>query len=356
MKKYFILFGLILLSLSVITVKAQNYLVRSTIYWTSPVMSEREAKCVSYYSVAIIDGENMVNNPEAVRLIKRLNSSIKLICYSNPMELFSPMVSPRPMQAALAKEILEKYPQWILKTSSGQNVVFYPKMIMLNLSLNCPRINGKNCIEFLAKKQLEILKDTLVWNGYFMDNAGGNISWVNNRIDSDNNKIADDSTSIDRAWYGGISSYASLIKKGMRKGNLLIGNKGSLDFVDLFDGKTVDLFDGKTFENWPNDHLGGTKDWGWHKCMTNARHTGAYTIFLVKSKDLMFGLASALLTDNVYIGVGQDNPTVHPEFMIDLGKPLSQAGKNDSCYFRLYEKGKVEVFPSKRMGRITMKK
>lgn len=347
MKKIFAFLSLLGLIFIALAAKSQNYLVKSAGYWTSPVMNEREAKSMSYYPLVIIDGENMINNRENLELMKKFNSNIKLICYSNPMEIFSPMAQPRPIQTVLAKEIREKYPQWLLKTASGQNVVFYRGMIMLNLSENCPRVNGRNCAEFLAAKQLEILEDP-IWDGYFMDNAGGNISWVNNQIDADNNKIADDSLSLDRAWHQGVYNYASLIKKGMKKGNLLLGNKGSLDFIDLFDGKF--------FEKFPNDYLGGKKDFGWHKCMTNARSTGQYTIFLVESRDLLFGLASALLTDNVYIAVSQNNPVVHSEFRIDLGKSLGQAGKNDSCYFRLYEKGKVEVFPSLRKGRITMKK
>ena len=325
--------------------KAQNYIVKSVIYWTSPVMNEREALCLSYYKIAIIDEENIKNNEQELKLIKKLNRNIKLICYSNPMELFSPMVSPRPIQTALAKEILGKYPEWLLKTSLGDNVVYFPGMIMLNLSQNCPVIRGKKCSEFLAEQQLIILKDS-IWDGYFMDNSGGNISWVNPQIDSDNDKIADDSTSLDHAWLNGIKSFATIIKNGMRKGGLLLGNKGSLDLVNLFDGKT--------FEKFPNDYLGGKKDFGWHKSMNNARQTGTYTVFTVEPGDLMFGLASALLLDHVYIGVGQNNPIIHSEFREDLGMPLDQADKNDSCYYRLYKNGRVEVFPSQRRGKIVM--
>lgn len=336
-----ILFSYILLIILIISVKAQNYIVKSVIYWTSPVMNEREALCLSYYKIAIIDEENIKNNEQELKLIKKLNRNIKLICYSNPMELFSPMVSPRPIQTALAKEILGKYPEWLLKTSIGDRVVFYRGMIMLNLSENCPVIRGKKCSEFLAEQQLITLKDS-IWDGYFMDNAGGNISWLNHMIDSDSDKIPDDSISLDHAWLKGIKSYALKIKNGMRKGNLLLGNKGSLDLVDVFDGKT--------FEKFPNDYLGGKKDFGWHKCMNNARRTGDYTVFTVEPSDLNFGQASALLLDNVYIAVGQNNPTIHNEFRRELGEPIDEAGKNDSCYFRLYKNGRVDVFPSQRRG------
>ena len=348
MQKKIILSFVVILCLA-LDVKSQPYFVRAACYWTSPVMNLAEAKNLSHYQILIVDEENLFNNPESLELVKKLNSKIELIIYSNPMEIFEPMVKPRPWQKAIANEIKEKYPQWLLKTSAGENVVFYPGMIMLNISSNCPRINGKNCVEYLAEKQLEVLKDTLS-NGYFMDNGGANINWVNNKIDSNNDRISDDSTFLNRAWLKGIDHYLGLIKQGMRKGCIILANKGSLDFLDKLDGRM--------FENWPNTHLGGSKDGGWHRCMINATKTGAYTIFLVKQKDLMFGLASALLTDNVYIAVGQDNSMIHSEFNYDLGKPLGNASvcQHDSCYFRLYQKGKVEVIPSLRKGIITLYK
>ncbi|MHB8903513.1 MAG: putative glycoside hydrolase [Patescibacteria group bacterium] len=324
-----------------------QYPVRSAVYWTAPVLSLSEARNLSLYSIVIIDEENLLNNPEALELMKKLNKNLKLICYSNPMELFKPAIKIRQIQTALLQEITEKYPQWLLKNSTGEKTVFYKGMVMLNLSRNCPRVNGKNCAEYLAEKQLLILESP-IWDGYFMDNGGGNIAWVNAKIDSNNDGVADDSTFLDRSWSTGIYSFLSLIKNGMNKDRLLLANKGTIEFMDILDGRI--------FERFPNDYLGSKKDFGWHKSMSNARHTGKYTIFTVELKDLMFGLASALLTDNVYIAVGQDNPVVHQEFKVDLGNPLGSAQKNDSCYFRLYQKGRVEVFPSARRGKITISK
>jgi hypothetical protein len=324
-----------------------QYLVKSAIYWTAPVLSLNEARNLSLYSIVIIDEENLVNNPEALELLKKLNPNLKLICYSNPMELFNPAIKIRQIQSALLEEITEKYPQWLLKNSTGEKTVFYRGMVMLNLSKNCPRVDGKNCVEYLAEKQLLILENP-IWDGYFMDNGGGNIAWVNAKIDSNNDGMPDDSISLDKAWSTGIYSFLSLIKNGMDKNRLLLANKGTIEFMDILDGRI--------FEKFPNDYLGGKKDFGWHKSMSNARQTGKYTIFTVEPKDLMFGLASALLTDNVYIAVGQDNPVIHPELKVDLGSPLGSAQKNDSCYFRLYQKGRVEVFPSKRRGQITISK
>jgi hypothetical protein len=307
-------------------------------------MSLAEASNLSLYSMLIIDGENMVNNPNSLTFIKKLNKNIKLICYSNPMEIFSPMAQPRPLQSFIAKEIKEKYPQWLLKNNLGENVVYYPGMIMLNLSSNCPRINGKNCVEYLVEKQLNILKNE-IWDGYFMDNGGANISWVNKQIDSDNNGIKDMPLALDSAWSKGIFQYLSLIKKGLQKDKILLANKGSLSFVELVDGKM--------FEKFPNNYLGSKRDYGWHKCMANALETGAYTIYLVEPRNLMFGLASALLTDNVYLAIGQDNPKIHSELQIDLGKPLEAAYKEDTCYYRNFERGTVKVIPSIKKGIIS---
>ena len=328
--------------------KAQElYLVRSAGYWTSPIMSEENATYLAKYSLLIVDGENTVNNPQCLRQIKKINPSIKLILYSNPIELYDPMAYFRPMQTAIAKEIKEKYPQWLLKISNGEPAVFFKNMILLNMSTDCPRINGLSCAEYLAKKELDILKDS-IWDGYFMDNGGRNISWVyenqNSKIDANNDHINDIADTLDLKWEKGILKYLSLIRVGMTPNRLLLANKGSLDFMSYLDGRM--------FENFPNNYLGDKKADGWYKCMENSRKTGLFTIFLVKYKDINFGLASALLTDNVYLAIEQDNAGVHPELNPDLGKPLGGARMINNIYYRLYEKGKVEVFPEERRGNI----
>ena len=344
-KRIILIFAFVLIVILTTAQENQEYLIKSANYWTSPTMTDNDARSLSLYKIVIVDGENLINNPERLRMIKRLNCNIKLLSYQNPMEIFNPMTNFRPIQSEIAQEIFQNYPEWLLKNSSGKNVIFFPGMIMLNLSTNCPKIGGINCSEYLAAKQLDILQDQ-IWDGSFLDNGGKNISWVDSTIDSNNDHLADNPDSLNQAWSDGVYYYLSLIKTGMRKNMLLIANKGSLDFLEILDGRM--------FEKFPNNYLGGKKDHGWHKCMLNAQKTGLYTIFLVEPKDLMFGVASALLSDNVYIAVGQDNPKYHPELNIDLGKALSPAQKVDSSYFRLFEKGKVEVFPSIKKGIITL--
>ena len=333
----------------------QKYVVKSAIFWNSPIMSKEVAKKIASYAIVIADEENFVNNPKSLKIIKRRNKEAKLLCYSNPMELFDPMVAGRPLQAAIAKEIQEKYQQWLFKTSNGEQAIFYPGMIMLNLSSDCPRIDGKTCLEYLAAKKLAILKNK-IWDGSFEDNNGGNVSWVylgkDYQIDANNDGQNDNPDTLDYHWSKGISDYLSLIRAGMPKNKLIIGNKGSVEFTDQVDGRT--------FEDWPCAYLGGTKNFGWDQCMINAEKTGSYTIFLVMSEDnVNFALASAALIGNgkqVYIAVGQNNSEFHPELQINLGEPLDKAQKGDSCYFRNFAKGRVEVRPWAKEGKIILNK
>lgn len=323
------------------------YSVKSANYWTSPIMDEGHAKNLAKYKLVIVDGENLTNNPECLKTLKSLNPNLKLINYSNPIELYYPMAPFRPGQTSIENEIMEKYPQWLLKLSNGENAIFFKNMILLNMSSDCPRVNGKTCGEYMAEKQLKILNNP-IWDGYFMDNGGRNISWVylgkQYQIDANNDGINDNPDTLDMKWEKGISDYLALISKGMKGKNLIIANKGSLDFLNQVNGRM--------FEKFPNNYLGDTRANGWYQCMANAQKTGLYTIFMVNYEDLSFGIASSLLTDNVYIAIDQDNSGIHPELFVDLGKPLGIAMMNDTCYYRLYEKGKVEVYPEKRKGTI----
>jgi hypothetical protein len=346
--------GLILLVLALISmnscqVQHYKYPIKTAAYWLSPTMSKANAKNLALYSIVVADEENLINNPHSLKIIKRRNKDVKLLCYTNPMEIFNPMVPDRPIQSTMAKEILEKYPQWLLKISDGENATFWPGMTILNLSTDCPKINGKTYVEYIAEKKLIILKNK-VWDGSFEDNNGGNISWVylgqKFQIDADNDGKNDIPDSLDYKWSIGVQNYLTLIRSGMNDTKLIIGNKGSVEFTDLVDGRW--------FEWFPNDYLGGKKNFGWDQCMINAEKTGAYTVFHVRPDDFLFGIASSLLVDNVYVAVAQNDAEIHPEFNIQLGKALDKAQYNDTCYFRNYEKGRVEVRPWNREGKINL--
>jgi len=310
-----------------------------TVFGTCPWIDANAIDSLARFDFLIIDLENMFNNYEYLVKIKKISPQIKLICYSNPMEIFDPKVGRRPFQNDVTDKIYAEYPGWLLKTSQGNKAEFYHGMRMMNLSSACPVIDGLTYGEWMANILLDkVLSDT-IWDGHCTDNSGGNISWVyprKEKIDADNDGRPDADTTLDRTWSEGMRIFLTIIRRAKGQNFIMIGNKGSVEFSDILDGKI--------FEDWPNDYLGDKRDGGWWQCMANAKQTGPYTIFQVSEKNLKFAVASAALLDNVHIAVYQNNFRMYPEFQLNLGEPIDT--------FRKYENGLIEVDPAKKTGKI----
>ncbi len=356
-----------------LSAQTDNYPIKSAGYWTKPTMGINEIINLSKHDLLIVDLENKFNNYKTLQALKKLNPKLKLICYSNPMEIFLTKYATRPWQNKVIDEIVNNYSPWLLKIitpiqttqSSLLEILaakilnapkyqesyanFWPGMIILNMSAVCPKIEGKNYSAWMANKlNKEILSDS-IWDGYFMDNCTANIAWSHpGLIDIDGDKQNDSDLEVDKNWKQGIANYVSNIKKGKEKNFIMIGNKGDLNFLD----KTNNKF----FENFPNDHLGDKWAYGFRQCLKNADKMGNYTVFQANRTNIKFVLASALLLDNVYVAVSQDDGGYFPELNINPGKPIGPYQEKNGIYYRQYEKADILVDPLKGKANIILKK
>jgi hypothetical protein len=308
-------------------------------YWTGPNMPTDLASELAKLYLMIIDYENFAPERRAVlKQIKSIKPEIVFLLYSNPMEIWENDFNSRPM-ANLLKNHFD--PAWQLKDWQGNNVRFWPNMIMMNLSSTCPKINQLSYGEYYSSWLINILNDSLV-DGYFMDNGSVNISWLNPRIDIDADKQADSAHKIDRFWREGIISFLKKIKEAKGEDFIIVTNKGTRDLFFINNGVM--------FEKFPNDYLGDDQANGWYQSFENARRAGKYTIFQLNYPELEFGIASSLLLDNVYVALGH-NLMIPESFIWDTGKAIANFYKEKGVYYRQYEKGKVMVHPEKKIGK-----
>lgn len=330
---------LLMLGLMIITAQAQ---IKSAVYWTAPTMPAGMAEKLSCNDLLIVDYENLVNNKGELEKIKELNPKIKLLIYSNPMEVWDTAKPNRP----LANDLLKQLPVvFRLKQANGKPVVFWQGMKMMNLSVHCPKVNGQNYLEYYAEWLLKILADSLI-NGYFQDNGTSTVSWTNNKIDADNNGATDTAAVLDTAWKIGVTNFLNIIRKAKGDSFIIITNKGEKTFFSFNNGVM--------FEKFPNNYLGDNRAFGWYRCIENAEQAGKYTIFQVDFKNLEFGLASSLLLDNVYFALGQ-NMQIPKEYIFPIGKPLGKMYQSGNIYCRDYQYIKIEVDPEKKIGRLIKK-
>ncbi len=329
---------------------------KSVAYWTQPYMTEVEAIKLSQFDIVIADLENMFNNRDRLELVKSLGENTKLICYSNPMELFAPeMPARRAVQQYVLDTISKYFEHWWLLQPNEKSVIFWPGMKMLNLSTDCPELYGVKYYQFIARFILKNVLTDSIWDGYFMDNCTPNIAWVgdyrdNIGIDANLDRIRDNDSHLDSVWYQGVRNFLAIIREAKGNDFLLMGNKGTTEYSDVLDGRF--------FEEFPNDYLGDKRAGGWFQCLDNAEKTGSYTVFQA-TKDAAFVYASTLLLDNVYFAFGQDEPNMLDVYK-DLGKPQGpyfQQNEGDIIRFmRNFEKGTVIIYPFSKKSFVQVKK
>lgn len=323
--------------------------IKKAVYWTAPTMTKSQAEILAKYDLLIVDFENAINNEIFLNLIKVINPEIKLLAYSNPFEIWDQTVIDRPLQGEWIKQIKEKYPDWLLKTATDQKVIFYPGMRLTNMTSTCPHydVPGLGLINFndwMSHLLLTKVLNNAVWDGYFMDNAGGNIAWINDLIDADLNRLPDKVRDLDYNHATGVSNFLKKIRETKGKSFILIGNKGSVEFMDVLDGRMFEFF--------PNNYLGDKSDFGFWQSLTNAKQTGKYTVILVKPTDIDFGYATVrLLGNDAYLAVGHNNPNYYEQYDYDLGDP-----QDDQIIIELKTtNGQIIIDPSRKKAKINYK-
>lgn len=337
--------------------RVTTYPIKTAAYWTSPIMRGDDIVNLAKHDLVIVDLENKFNNRQSLVALKRLNPKIKILAYSNPMEIFLTKYTNRPWQNKIIDEITNHRPEWLLSiittqvTEGGKKrqqdyATFWPGMVMLNMSATCPRVKGEIYPKWIAKKlATEVLNDP-IWDGYFQDNGTPNISWINpGKIDINGNFRADRDAVIDKNWEKGMEIFLKIVRRALGPNKIIVMNKGDNSFSKFADGKF--------FEKFPNDYLGDKWAGGWRQSIHNAQRTGSFTIFQVERHEIMFGLTSALLLDNVYLAIGQDDAGIFPELMdINLGRAFGRFQAAGPIYTRQYEWGTVKVDPLARRGDI----
>jgi len=351
----------------------EPYPLKTMAQWTSPVMYANNLPALARHDIVVADLENMFNNRGALLELKRMNPNLKLLAYSNPMEIWTIKYPTRPWQNKIIDEIVNNRPEWLLRTVVRDNkkgwyqnyATFWPGMVMINMSITCPKVSGEIYVEWMAKKiSQEILSDP-IWDGYFQDNGTINIAWLyrdeKEKLDINGDGVPDKDDLVDASWKRGVEKYLKIIRKAQKpkkhfwsflrrkktpeRDFKIISNKGDTNLLQLVDGKFFELF--------PNNYLGDNWAGGWLQCMENAQKTGPMTVFQVDRATINFGLASALLLDNVYFGIGQDDAGIFPELYLETGRPLGKFYRvKNNTWLRKYERVIIRVEPLKRSGEI----
>lgn len=273
--------------------------IGSAIYWTQPTINAAEATIIARHDLAIVDLENLFNNPDNLQAIKRINPQCRLLAYVNFFEVWQEPIPPnRPFGSRLSQTINSQFSDWLLVKDDGQLASFWPGMQTLNLSALCPVIQGYTYNQYLQDVLLENILNDRVWDGLFLDNLFDRVSWLGN-LDLNRDGQADDARTIDFHWYRGVSQFLAGIREAKGERFQIWGNHLSLFWKDTINGRFL--------EDFP------TQDWCWEEAIAISEQLPV-VVFQGKGRNIDLAFNSSLLLDNAYFCLGQN--TAVPDSML----------------------------------------
>lgn len=316
---------------------------QNALFWYLPKMPN-PAKYAGY-DLVVMDPENQFNNPEVFKYL-RDNGTKKILMYNGFLEWFVPMFPDKPWGMKMVAELQSKYPQWFLKQVNGKPVTFWEGTQMMNISLDCPEVDGKRYVDWAAQKIYDDILSSGLYDGMLIDNLWTDVSWLVDKnggqtIDLNADGIPDTADEINKRFHDAYEYFLTSIRAKMGKNFLIIGNYGSDDYLNLVDGKQ--------FENFPDVYLGKETDEGaFVMSLLNAKKSSGPDIFNAKEGEEWWVLLSSKLVDNVYFAYKQ-NSAFRPEYnTLTLGSPTGYLEAQGSIYSRQFQNGTVYVDPTKK--------
>lgn len=333
MKKFFWPFFLLILFLPLVVKAAtlKNTYPRLVNYFLKWEISDSEAAELSKWDVLVLDMEAAENSKAQLLKIRRLNPSIVILAYLTSQEIIQDIDNYN--QAYLRQELNSGIiPAWYVHDASGAKVVNWPGTAMLNVTSGAGRnLRGQLFNDYLPEFVAKKIAGSGLWDGVFYDNIWGDVAWVNNNLDLNNDGVRDSISEANDLWSAGV-------KKILTKTKELTGDK----FIIVGNGRVYygykKLLNGMMLENFPSAwENGGT--WAgsmetYFKLPENSLSPALPLINVYDKnqenyKHFRFGLTSALLGEGYYSfdydTTSHGQTWWYDEYNVNLGPAYSKA-------------------------------
>ncbi|MDP3771633.1 MAG: putative glycoside hydrolase [bacterium] len=205
-------------------------------------LNEEEARDLARWDVIVLDMEVPQNTPDAFALLRSLNPDAKLLAYVTSQEIRRDAAAhpQTPMRRQLASRIPD---HWYLKSAAGERVSWWPQTWLLD-------VTNRDWTDALASFVAEHIAADPRWDGVFLDNLWGGVSWVPRAaIDLDGDGRAEDAAMLDQRWQDGVRALLTATRARSRVGFLVTGN-GDATYADLVNGILLEHFPGTTGGDW----------------------------------------------------------------------------------------------------------
>ena len=328
-------------------------------YLYTPI-NDIDARELAKWDVLVLQMLAGDNSAEQLRLIKKINPKIIILAYiaseEFPVSMYKQWDRPGGLFYKLFSGITDE--MW-LRDSRGGHVTFWKDNWMLNVT-DYPTKN-KRWNEYLAEFVNKELLSTGLWDGVFFDNVWMDIQWINNKIDTNNDGMADKTEEMNKAWINGMKKLFDLTKQKANKKIYIVGN-GDKGYYGDINGIYFENFTISRYLSWEEKMKLYRQSSLSHLSPTVAiiGNTAPNTNGQMDYKNMRFGLGSALL-ENGYYALDAGDQTHrerwwYDEYDLNLGKPVSEAmslgGLKDyakDLWRRDFENGIVLVNPTMKV-------
>jgi len=332
MKKLFvvILINIFLWPLVSQAVVLKNSYPRLANYFLKWEISDSEATKLAKWDVLVLDMEVQENSRDQISKIRKLNPRIIILAYITSQEIINDIdyYNKAYLRQDFSSGLIDA---WWLRDALGNKISNWPETSMLNLSNETQANNlGQRFNDYLPNFVAKKLASTGLWDGVFYDNVWGDVSWIKNNIDINNDGYAESAAVADNLWIIGYQHMLAETKKLVGPNFIIIGNgKVYNGYQSFLNGMMLEAFPSP----WEN---GGT----WTGSMTtylklpslnvdpNISVVNIYDKNQANYRHMRYGLTSTLLGEGFYsydYDVTSHGQTWwYDEYNINLG--MSQSG------------------------------
>jgi len=279
---------------------AHSYPKLVNLFWRAPI-TRADAEQLAKWDIVVLDMNAQTNSADTMRYLRQLNPSIVILAYTSANEVPRERLPEiEPSSSGLWHDLAAgAKARWQLKTVDGQNVIFWPGDIMMNLYLKDE--NGKTYGDYLAGFYQNKILSTGLWDGLYFDNVWQNATWVNKNMDLNGDGIRESEDTNNKEWQEGYRNFFKDLRDEFGGQYLIVGNG---------DGAYQDQLNGRMLEGFPLLAEGG-----WSGSMAkyaSANAAGdAPRVNMINSdtnntgnwmdwQKMRFGLTSALLSDGYF--------------------------------------------------------
>ncbi len=320
-------------------------------------ITEAEAKTLAQWDVLLIDMEVQHYSPNSLRLLKKYNPKIKLLAYLASQEVRGDSSN---LPGTLRKKFIDGIPnEWWLRDKDGNKVYWWPGNPILNVTDNCPTVDGKKYYDYIPWFVKNEILSTGLWDGVFYDNVWMGIDFLESfNIDLNRDGKAETKVEQTAAWRAGMSTLLSNSRQLFGSDVTIVGNGGE-GYYKYINGSLYEHFPYQGWAYTMNRYRTIVKD-GYSPTIgilnSNVNNTQKRSDY----QKMRYGLASALLSDGFYSFDNGDQTHTemwwYDEYDVYLGKPIGEPLNiltnsqklTDGVWRRDFEKGVVLVNSTKK--------